>query len=103
MAMIRAQQLFFPRRLKVSTKSICVCGQWRPDDVWAKYTTVTYAQPRWDAVLDEYGVEYLILDANLHGRSGLLQEVSQSPRWQQAFTSRSAVLFVRKSRDVAQR
>ena len=74
-----------------------------PDDVWSKYTAVTYAQPDWDAVLDEYQVEYLILDANLHGRSGLLEKVSQSPRWQHAFASRSAVLFVRKSRDVAQR
>ena len=69
----------------------------------SKLANGSYAQPDWDAVLEEYQVEYLILDANLHGRSGLLEKVAQSPRWQQAFASRSAVLFVRKSNDVAQR
>ena len=74
-----------------------------PDDVWNKYTDVTYASQRWSAILDEYQVDYLILDNDLHGRSGLLEKVAQSPVWRQAFASRRAVLFVRTGTDVAQR
>jgi hypothetical protein len=68
-----------------------------PDDVWDKYSAVTTASTRWNAVLDEYGVDYLVLDTDLHGKSGLLQRVTQSPVWRQAFVSRRAVLFVRRA------
>jgi hypothetical protein len=66
-----------------------------PDAVWDKYTDVTLARPGWEAVLDEYRVQFLILDIDLHGRSGLLEQVSRSPRWHRAFASGPAVLFVR--------
>ncbi len=66
-----------------------------PDEVWDKYQTVTLARPDWQEVLDEYGVKYLVLDADLHGRSGLLEQVAHSPRWRREFVAGSAVLFVR--------
>jgi drug/metabolite transporter superfamily protein YnfA len=74
-----------------------------PDEVWNNYSDVTCARDRWHEVLDRYAVDYLILDTELHGRSGLLERVRQSPGWQQAFASRRAVLFVRTSAGVADR
>lgn len=67
-----------------------------PDDVWDKYSTVTRAERGWNEVLKSYEVQYLILDADLHGRSGLLAAVRNSTEWEQAAESRSAILFVRK-------
>jgi hypothetical protein len=68
-----------------------------PDDVWDQYSEVTFGRDRWNNILDDYGVDYLILDADLHGRTGLLDRVAHSSRWQQAFASRRAILFVRKA------
>jgi hypothetical protein len=66
-----------------------------PDEVWEKYMAVTAAKSGWQEILDEYVVGYLILDSDLHGRSGLLARVEESSHWQQAFQTHSAVLFVR--------
>jgi hypothetical protein len=66
-----------------------------PDEVWHKYSDVTFGRERWGAVLDEYQVDYLVLDTEFHGRTGLLERVAQSPHWRRAFASRRAVLFVR--------
>jgi hypothetical protein len=67
-----------------------------PDDVWDKYSTVTFAREHWQQILDDYRVDYLILDADFHGRTGLLQHALASPHWQRVFVSRQAVLFVRQ-------
>jgi hypothetical protein len=72
-----------------------------PDEVWNSYGDVTGARDNWHEVLDRYAVDYLILDTELHGRSGLLERVRQSPDWQEAFASRRAVLFVRTPTGVA--
>jgi hypothetical protein len=67
-----------------------------PDDVWDQYTAVTFAQNNWQNLLDAYDVNYLILDNGWHGKTGLLDAVMQSPKWQPVFQSRAALLFVRK-------
>ncbi len=67
-----------------------------PDDVWEKYTAVTFAKRDWDQILHDYGVDYLILDTDYHSHTGLLRQVAQSPNWRQAFQARSVVLFVRQ-------
>jgi hypothetical protein len=66
-----------------------------PDEVWERYSAVTFGREAWQQILDDYHVDYLILDADYHGRTGLLDRVAQSPRWRRVFVSRSAVLFVR--------
>ena len=55
-----------------------------PDEVWQKYAKVTGGGEGWDIILADYGVDYLILDADYHGRSGLLQCVETSPNWRRA-------------------
>jgi hypothetical protein len=67
-----------------------------PDEVWDKYSAVTFGRDSWQRILDDYGVDYLILDMDYHGRTGLLDRVARSPHWQQVFVSRQAVLFVRQ-------
>ena len=51
-----------------------------PEDVWQKYMTVTMGRQRWDEILTEYHVDYLILDTDYHVQTGLFQRVSDSPR-----------------------
>ncbi len=66
-----------------------------PDRVWEEYTAVTCGLPGWEAVLDAHAVDYLVLDAAYHARTGLLERVARSPAWARAFQSRDAVLYVR--------
>jgi hypothetical protein len=67
-----------------------------PDAVWEEYTAVTCGHPGWQAVLDGYGVDYLILDADYHARTGLLARVTRSGVWREELRVRDAVLFVRR-------
>jgi hypothetical protein len=66
-----------------------------PDVVWRQYTVVTLGKKGWEEILQAYGVDYLILDTEYHGRSGLLARVAESPHWHRAFQARSAILYVR--------
>jgi hypothetical protein len=67
-----------------------------PDEVWRKYTLVTTGGDGWDQILGEFDVNYLILDASYHRRSGLWDRVNASPQWRPEFQSGSAVLFIRQ-------
>lgn len=67
-----------------------------PDDVWDRYTAVTCGRDGWDVILDAYAVDYLVLDAGYHDRTGLLERVARSPAWRPAFRSRDAILYIRR-------
>ncbi len=66
-----------------------------PDDVWRHYLTVSAAGEGWDRVLDDYAVDYLLLDATYHAR--LLERVSHSPLWSEQARAGPAVLFARRN------
>ncbi|MBI3407884.1 MAG: hypothetical protein HY040_05955 [Planctomycetes bacterium] len=66
-----------------------------PDEVWREYSTITLGRDGWEEILDRYQVDALILDADYHGRTGLLDAVTKSPQWQLAFQARSAQLYLR--------
>jgi hypothetical protein len=66
-----------------------------PDDVWDDYAAVTCGRPDWERILDARGVDFLLLDADFHGRTGLLARVARSAGWRQELRSRDALLFVR--------
>jgi hypothetical protein len=69
-----------------------------PDDVWDQYLRLTAGKEGWQRILDDYGVDYLVLDADYHAESGLLRQVAQSPGWQQTLTlGEGVVLFERRS------
>jgi hypothetical protein len=52
-----------------------------PDDVWNEYSAITGGRADWEALLDEYKVRYLLIDASAyHGR--LRPLVEESPCWQ---------------------
>ncbi len=66
-----------------------------PDAVWQAYADVTCGQPNWQAVLDDYHIDALLLDVNYHRWTGLLPQVEQSPHWQRRHQVGNAVVFVR--------
>jgi hypothetical protein len=39
----------------------------------------------WQQILEEYDIQFLVLDANYHSRTGLMSRVVQSSDWQQSF------------------
>jgi hypothetical protein len=67
-----------------------------PDHVWDEYARVTLGKDDWQDILDRYKVNYLILDAGYHRRTGLLPRVEASDRWRQTDRVGDALLFVRQ-------
>jgi hypothetical protein len=67
-----------------------------PDQVWEEYARVTLGQDGWQEILDRYRVNYLVLDAGYHQRTGLLARVEASDRWQQTCRAGDVLLFVRR-------
>jgi hypothetical protein len=67
-----------------------------PDEVWESYGAVTRGLADWERILDDYRVDFLLLDASYHARTGLLAQVERSSVWRQAFRSRNAILYVRR-------
>jgi hypothetical protein len=68
-----------------------------PDKIWQQYATLTQGQAGWEKILDDYGVDFLILDGAYHGRTGLLPRVQESTGWQRSMQAGPALLFVRRS------
>jgi hypothetical protein len=68
-----------------------------PDEVWARYEAVTRGRPDWQQILDEYGVDWLVLDGSSGYHAGLLEQVRQSPRWEQVFQQGEVLVFRRRT------
>jgi hypothetical protein len=66
-----------------------------PDDVWNQYNAVSSAQAGWQSILDQRGVDYLLLDSTYHGL--LLSRVEASTSWEPVFRSGPAVLYARRA------
>jgi hypothetical protein len=64
-----------------------------PDQVWGEYTALTNASADWQAILDQYHVDYLCLDRDYH--AALLRHVQESASWKQVTQAGKAILFVR--------
>jgi hypothetical protein len=64
-----------------------------PDKVWDDYTAVTTASADWQAVLDEYAVSYLVLDAEYN--ESLIRHVRLSKDWQEVNEVGQVVVFRR--------
>jgi hypothetical protein len=71
-----------------------------PDDVWTQYTQITRGRPEWEAILDHYEVDYLILDTTGYHHD-LLPLVEQSSKWHAIAQQGNAVLFSRDPRGTA--
>lgn len=72
-----------------------------PDRVWDDYASVTCGRPGWEHILDDYGVDVLLLDADYHARTGLLPQVEQSGRWRQTMREGPALVYLRQPATVA--
>jgi hypothetical protein len=67
-----------------------------PDDVWDAFAGVTTGRADWQDILDRYHVDYLVLDAGYHRRTGLLPRVEESPRWRRTYEHGNLLVFVRR-------
>jgi hypothetical protein len=67
-----------------------------PDTVWDQYAAVTCGREGWESILAGYGVDYLLLDAEYHARTGLLERVARSSTWRPTFRAGAAVLYARR-------
>jgi hypothetical protein len=66
-----------------------------PDEVWNDFTAVTRGRGDWEAILNRYNVDCLLLDeSGFHG--DLLPQVQRSAEWTQVCSAGDAVLFIRK-------
>ncbi len=68
-----------------------------PDPVWTEYASVTTGRAGWDKVLEHYGVDYLLVDLNYHGDTGLLDQVERSGTWAVVYQTGDARLYVRRA------
>lgn len=71
-----------------------------PDQVWQEYSTITRGDKEWASILESYEVAVLILDAEFHAKTGLLEKVDGSPRWHRVFQKRNVVLYLKKPGEV---
>jgi hypothetical protein len=70
-----------------------------PDKVWEQYATLTQGHSGWDRILEDYRVDFLILDRTYHVRTGLLPRVEESNHWQRLAESGPAILYARRPAD----
>jgi hypothetical protein len=65
----------------------------RPESVWRDYFAVLGANARWQAILDSYAVDDVLLERAAF--PDLVREMAASPRWREAYHDDLAVLYVR--------
>jgi hypothetical protein len=65
-----------------------------PDSVWAEYAAITRGRADWEEILEQYGVDFLVLDQSEY-HTELLPQVRRSPHWKQVFEQGPVVVFER--------
>lgn len=70
-----------------------------PDKVWGQYEAITRGRADWQAIFDDYGVDYLLLDASGYHHD-LLPLVEESETWRKVERQGDAILFVRRKAKV---
>jgi len=66
-----------------------------PDPIWRDYCTITSGAKDWQAVLDRWKVNHLLLDRQYHAK--LIRLLKDSKAWQESAHSGAAVVFTRGS------
>lgn len=65
-----------------------------PPPVWRDYMSVIGLSPRWRDILDEYGVQVVLIDQRRRER--LVERLDQDRHWHRAYADRIAVIFTRR-------
>lgn len=65
----------------------------RSAEVWQDYFAIMGARPGWQALVERYGADYLVVDPRYSPR--LLEELEALPEWQELYRDQQAVLFAR--------
>jgi hypothetical protein len=66
-----------------------------PDPIWRDYCDITSGTKDWQALLDRWQVDHLLLDQQYHVK--LIGLLRASRAWRESAHSGSAVIFVRRS------
>ena len=64
-----------------------------PNQVWFDYLDVVFPNARWQALLDQYGVDYVVLDTA--ESADLIASMRASSAWRVDYADDQAVLFSR--------
>lgn len=64
-----------------------------PPEHWKTYQMISSAQPHWDSLLDDDGVNLLFL--SLHSQPILVEAVEESTRWCEQYRDDDAIIFSR--------
>jgi hypothetical protein len=66
-----------------------------PPEQWESYIQVSDARPGWEGILDEDGIQLLMLD--IHSQADLVAAVEGSSIWCKAYNDDVAIIFSRSS------
>jgi hypothetical protein len=64
-----------------------------PDQVWRDYLDITFPSARWRALLDQYGIGYLVLDNSVE--RDLIADLRADPGWRVTYSDDQATVFAR--------
>ena len=65
-----------------------------PEEVWRDYLRVAAGSADWVNLLDEYGVNLVVVDKRAH--SLLLKRIRESADWKSLYDDRQSVLLLRR-------
>jgi hypothetical protein len=68
-----------------------------PDDVWQQYIDLTSGHDDWQQILDQYQVDFLVLDTQYHADNGLLDRVEHSTQWRKVLPVHDEIVLYRRS------
>ena len=65
-----------------------------PLDIWQDYIIISNAFPRWEEVVDAYGIRTLMLSPET--QPGVIDALMINPEWKLVFEDQSAVIFIKE-------
>jgi hypothetical protein len=64
-----------------------------PPQVWRDYFAILAAEPGWQALLDQYGADYLLVEQSAF--PALVRQADASPAWRRLYADQLSVLYAR--------
>lgn len=80
-----------PKKLKVFVASHVHLV---PREVWNDYIAISNVASGWEEMLDRYGVNLVVLDAE--SQSGLIGRLRESENWRQSYSDNVGAVFIRR-------
>jgi hypothetical protein len=65
-----------------------------PPDQWGDYLAISHARYDWEALLNRYGLDTLVLERTYH--QALVNAATEAPGWEQCYEDEQTVIFQRR-------